>query len=395
MRVTSVRTVLYEYPLLRPIGDVQAHGMRRMADLAVFVETDESLVGVAIGGAASAAAVDALGAELVGRDPRAVRAMYERMQRIAFKSGPHGPLASAIAALDCALWDLRAKYNGVPLWRELGGSSGRVAVYASGLDMALSDDELRSYYRQMSERYGIRAGKLKVGRDLDRDLQRLAVVRDALGQGPDGSRPSLMIDANEFWSPKQAIRYISAIEREFDLVWAEEPVRRDDHQGLARVSHAVNTAVATGENLTAPQQFAPLVRHGAADILQMAVGNVGITGALRIAETADTFGLPFALVNGPGRYAAHVASVMPNHLLMEVLEVGRDAVFTTGHTLEDGEIVLGETPGIGLVFDEERLRAHAIERPSAGTLGSGYRRSPDSGLAEPGAASRTHWAEDR
>ncbi len=348
MRVTGVRTVMYEYPLRHPIGDVQSHGFRRMADLAVFLETDEPLVGVAIAGGSAASTIHLLAADLVGRDPMAVRALYERMQRIAFKSGPHGPLASAIAALDCALWDLRAKANGVPLWRELGASSGRVAVYASGLDMALSDDELGTYHRRMSAQYGIRAGKLKVGRDLDRDLARLAVMRDALASGPSGSRPSLMIDANEFWSPKQAIRHISTIEREFDLVWAEEPVRRDDHRGLARVTRAVRTAVATGENLTAPHQFAPLVLHGSADILQMAVGNVGITGALQIAETADTFGMPFALVNCPGRYAAHVATVMPNHLMMEVLDVGRDAVFTTGHTLEDGEIVLGETPGIGL-----------------------------------------------
>ena len=108
---------------------------------------------------------------------------------------------------------------------------------------------------------------------------------------------------------------------------------------------------------------------GAADILQMAVGNVGITGALRIAETADTFGMPFALVNCPGRYAAHVATVMPNHLMMEVLDVGRDAVFTTGHAIEGGEIMLGETPGIGLIFDEELLAGHAVDRPSAATPG--------------------------
>ena len=163
--------------------------------------------------------------------------------------------------------------------------------------------------------------------------------------------------------------------------------------GASPASHAVRTAVATGENLTAPQQFAPLVLEGSADILQMAVGNVGITGALRIAEMADTFGMPFALVNCQGRYAAHVAAVMPNHLMMEVLDVGRDAVFTTDHTLEGGEIVLGEAPGIGLVFDEERLRTHAVERPSPGTPGSGYRRSPDSGLAESGAPDSARWAE--
>ncbi len=207
-----------------------------------------------------------------------------------------------------------------------------------------------------------------MGRDLDRDLERLAVMRDALGPGPGGSGPSLMIDANEFWSPKQAIRHISAFEREFDLVWAEEPVRRGDHRGLARVSHAVRTSVATGENLTAPQQFAPLVLDGSADILQMAVGNVGITGALRIAETADTFGMPFALVNCPGRYAAHVAAAMPNHLMMEVLDVGRDAVFTTGHTIEDGEI-----PARGDTRYRTRLRR--------GAAAGARRRGPVTGLA--------------
>ena len=102
---------------------------------------------------------------------------------------------------------------------------------------------------------------------------------------------------------------------------------------------------------------------------------------------------PVAMVNCPGRYAAHIATVLPNHLMMEVLDVGRDAVFTTGHTLEGGEIVLGEAPGIGLIFDEERLAQHAVDRPSSGTLGVGYRRSPDSGLAEAGAPSRARWAD--
>jgi L-alanine-DL-glutamate epimerase-like enolase superfamily enzyme len=122
-----------------------------MADLAVFLETDAALIGVAVADTASSATAHALVAELVGRDPRVVRALYERMQRIAFKAGPHGPMALAIAALDSALRDLRAKAKGVPLWRELGASSGRVAAYASALHMDLSDDELRTYYHLMSE----------------------------------------------------------------------------------------------------------------------------------------------------------------------------------------------------------------------------------------------------
>jgi L-alanine-DL-glutamate epimerase-like enolase superfamily enzyme len=193
-----------------------------------------------------------------------------------------------------------------------------------------------------------------------------------------------MVDANEFWTPKQAIRRISEIERQFDLVWVEEPVRRDDHRGLARVSSGIRAAVATGENLTSVSQFVPLLLNEAADVVQMSVQATGITTALRIAEMSDALGLPVALVNCPGRYAAHVAAVLPNHLMMEVVDVGRDAVFRSDHRLEDGWIVLGDAPGLGITFDEERLAALAVDQPSPETLGSSYHRATDSGISEPG-----------
>jgi L-alanine-DL-glutamate epimerase-like enolase superfamily enzyme len=250
--------------------------------------------------------------------------------------------------------------------------------------MPLSDDELRTYYSEMAQRYGITAGKLKVGRDLERDLERLALMRAALIEGSGTQRPSLMIDANEFWTPKQAIRRVSELEREFDLVWAEEPVRRDDHRGLARVSRVIRTAVATGENLTSTSQFVPLLLNESADVIQLSVQATGITTALRVAEMSDAMGLPVALVNCPGRYAAHVAAVLPNHLMMEVVDAGRDAVFRSDHRLEDGWIVLGDAPGLGITFDEERLAELAVDRPSPGTLGAAYRRAVDSGISESG-----------
>jgi L-alanine-DL-glutamate epimerase-like enolase superfamily enzyme len=385
VQITGVRTALYEYGVLRPIGDVQLpDGARRIAELAVFLTTDEEPVGVAIGAPASRQIVHQLAEQLVGRDPREVRGLHDLMIRLTFKGGPYGVVGSAVAALDTALWDLRAKHHGVPLWRELGGSTDRVAAYASGLDMPLSDAELRTYYRDVAKRHGITSGKLKVGRDPDRDLERLAVMRDALTEGSGSTRPSLMIDANEFWTTKQAIRRISEIEREFDLVWAEEPVRREDHRGLARVSRSVRTAVATGENLNSVSQFVPLLLKEAADVIQFAVQATGITTALRVAEMADALGLPVALVNCPGRYAAHVAAVLPNHLAMEVIDAGRDAVFRSEHRLEDGWIVLGDAPGLGITFDERLLAEHAVDRPSGDTLGATYRRAIDSGISEPG-----------
>lgn len=385
MRITGVRTALYEYPVRRPIGDVQLpDGARRIAEVAVCVTSDEELVGVAIAGAGAGAVIRALGEHLVGRDPREVRGLHDLLLRLTFKGGHEGIAGSAVAALDTAIWDLRAKAAGVPLWRELGGSSGRAAAYASGLDMPLPDDELRAYYLDMATRYGITAGKLKVGRDPDRDAERLAIMEAALRDGSGAARPSLMIDANEFWTPKQAIRRIAELERGFDLVWAEEPVRRDDHRGLARVSRGVRAAVATGENLTSMSQFVALVQHEAADVVQISVQAAGITTALRVGEMSDALGLPVALVNCPGRYAAHVAAVLPNHLMMEVVDAGREAVFSSDHWLEEGWIVLGDAPGLGITFDETRLARHAVDRESGETLGATYHRAADSGISEPG-----------
>ena len=147
-----------------------------------------------------------------------------------------------------------------------------------------------------------------------------------------------------------------------------------------RASHVGSGAsVATGENLTAVGQFVPLLIHESADVIQVAVQNAGITTSLRVAEMADAFGLATALVNCPGRFAANVAAVLPNHLMMEVVGAGSDTVFTSDHRLEDGAIVLGDRPGIGITFDEERLAAHTVDRPSATTLGGLYRRSVDFG----------------
>src|SRR4029079_6713120 len=134
--------------------------------------------------------------------------------------------------------------------------------------------------------------KLKVGREPERDLERLAIMRDALKEGSGVSRPSLMGDANEVWSPKQAIRRVAEMEREFDLVWVEEPVRRDDHRGLARVSRGIRAAVATGENLTSIGQFLPLIQSEGVDVVQIHVQSTGITAGLQIAEMSDARGLP-------------------------------------------------------------------------------------------------------
>lgn len=366
MKVTGVRTVVYEFTMTRPLGDANLpKGRRRASGMAVFLETDEGLTGISLGNPWARSGVHQLTQEvLLGQDPRGVRGLWKKMVDYLFKGGNEGLMNDALSALDVALWDLKAKANGEPLWRTLGASRPRVKAYASGIDMALNDEELRTYYESMAA-LGIHAGKLKVGVDLEADLRRLAIMKNALARS--GKRPILTVDANEYWSPKQAIRHIREMERNYDLFWVEEPARRWDYRGLRKVSQAINAAVATGENLADIKDFMPLIANEAVDIVQVGVGTSGITGAMQVADLAYGFDLPVAMMNCPGNFMAHLAAALPNHLMMEVVGAGREVFFSADYRLEDGWIVLGNSPGLGITVDEERLRQLAVESPSPET----------------------------
>ena len=138
MKVTSIRTQAYRFELKRPCGDANnPRGWRRGLGLAVFVDTDEGITGNAVTACNLRQDIVAFGSCLIGQDPRGVRGLWKRMVDQAFKGGAEGYAAQAIAALDIALWDIKAKANNEPLWRTLGASIPRVKVYASGIDLPL------------------------------------------------------------------------------------------------------------------------------------------------------------------------------------------------------------------------------------------------------------------
>ena len=109
----------------------------------------------------------------------------------------------------------------------------------------------------------------------------------------------LCIDSNEYWSPKQAIRFISKLEEKFDITWAEEPARRWDYNGLKKVSDNIKAAVATGENINDLAEFMPLIDNGAVDIVEVGMGTTGLTGAMKVANMAYAYELPVAMMNCP------------------------------------------------------------------------------------------------
>lgn len=350
MKITGYRVLTTQHDWGRSIGDANGHVPDAVTPVQIVVlETDAGVEGVGIG---SHSGLERIFPALEGQDPRAVSSLFDRMLAQVFKSGHTGDTYGGIATFDSALWDLKAKEAGEPLWRLLGGMDRFLPGYASGLDIALSDEDLAEFYGQFAHR-GYRAGKLKGGLDLDTDLRRLRIIEEALRV--NSPRPGLMLDANESWQVKQAVRYVGALEAEIDLLWVEEPLRRWDVLGHARLSAAVHTAVATGENLTGVEQFRPFFDTGAPDIVQ--AGAVwGITHLLRLSHAAAAHDLPISVVgyNANPAVAAVMTSV-PNHLTTEVQSFDFAAGIRVDHEFTDGGIVLSDAPGGGIVIDEAAL----------------------------------------
>lgn len=392
MKITGVRTKLFEMALDRPLGDSNGpDGRDWMPSLAVWIDTDDGLTGTAIGGAGSQGHIQSLvNSLLVGHDPRGVRGLWKKMVDFAFKGGNKGLINDAIGTIDTALWDLKAKANGEPLWKTLGASTRRVKAYASGIDLCLSDQAIGDFYGEMAA-LGMSAGKLKVGLDREADLRRLGIMRDALAKS--GKRPELLIDSNEYWSPKQAIRNIQFLESHHEIVWAEEPARRWDYRGLRKVSQGIKAAVATGENLDDIGEFMFLVANEAVDVLNIGVGNSGITGALQIADLAYAFELPVTMMNCPGNFMAHLAAALPNHWMMEVVGAGREKVLEVDNHIEDGWIVLGDKPGLGIEFKEDVLESWAAEQPTGSPKTMLWGRRRGAGLFEVGR-DEPEWPEE-
>jgi L-alanine-DL-glutamate epimerase-like enolase superfamily enzyme len=326
----------------------------------VMVDTDEGITGVGFGPHLD---LDTVFAAIDGEDPRGVTALYDRMLRHTFKAGHAGPIFGTIGALDTALWDIKAQAVGEPLWRLLGGRDRAVPGYASGLDIALTDAELVAEYEAYA-RYGFRAAKLKGGLDIDRDVHRLTLVRDVLTDAAGGSRPSLMLDVNESWTRKQAVRHVREIERTLDLTWIEEPVRRWDADGLAVVGRAIRASVATGENLTGLEQYRPLISAGAVDVVQIAAV-WGVTHFLRVAALANAHDLPVSPIGNTPVALLHAATAAPNHIASELQNPQPPVGVSVELSIEDGAFVLGDSPGLGVKVDENAIAAAA---PRADTL---------------------------
>jgi L-alanine-DL-glutamate epimerase-like enolase superfamily enzyme len=348
MKVTGVKVTPYSCPPGRTPAGRNAH-----SGCLVELLADSGLTGIAIGGGEVHAQAGRLVSEmLVGADPRATSGLWQRMTDA---QAAHPGLASTtIAALDVALWDLKAKGNAEALWKTLGGARPRANAHAGGIGRTASDEELAGWYGALARDHGLRGGKLAVGLDEQRDLERLELMRTALRRA--AAVPTLIVDAEQGWMPEEAIRRLRAMERNFDVAWAEGATRSGDCPGLKQISDAIRGAVCVGRGLTTRGEFLPHFQHRSADVIELDIGVLGITGALELADAAYGFELPVTLVEAPGNIHAHLAGVMPYFMSMEVVDPAeRWPLFASDVRIEGGWATAGDAPGNGLSVDRAAL----------------------------------------
>jgi L-alanine-DL-glutamate epimerase-like enolase superfamily enzyme len=289
---------------------------------------------------------------LVGADADLIEQLWQRLWWGTHYGGRGGPTVLALSAVDIALWDLKARRLGTPLWRLLGGHDPKVPCYAGGIDLELSLDELL-VQTDGNLGKGFRAIKMKVGRPkLTEDVVKIEGMRRHLGDGFP-----LMVDANMRWTVDQAIRAARAF-APYDLTWLEEPIQPDDVAGHARVVAEGGLPIATGENLRTLWDFKQLIATGGVTYPEPDVTNCGgITSFMKIAHLAEAFGLPVTS-HGAHDVTVQCLAAVPNRSYLEAHGFGLERYIAEPLRIEDGFAIAPERPGHGVDFDWRGLEAH-------------------------------------
>ena len=360
MRITDVRVSHYRIPLERPSTDSTHGEMTHFEVVMVHLEAHTGAEGtgytytIGQGGRAIRSLIeDDIAPLLLGENGLEIEKLWDRMWWRLHYVGLGGLVSFAISAVDVALWDLKCRAYEVPLWRELGGYSSRVAAYSGGIDLQLSTEQLLDQARKNLDA-GFRAIKMKVGRqDLREDIERVKAMRDFLGDGIP-----LMVDANMRWDVQTAIRASRAL-REFQVYWLEEPIIPDDTKGHRRIAVEGGLPLATGENLHTIYEFRQILEHGSIAFPEPDCSNLGgITGWLRVARLAYAHNLPVT-THGVHELHLHLLASIPNASFLEVHGFGLERFETTAPELQDGYMLASEKPGHGVEFDWEALRPYA------------------------------------
>ncbi len=358
MKIESIQVHQFNIPLPELLTDSTHGEISEFSMIAVKIGSDTGQQGVGYTytvGTLGASAIhsmikDDLVQFLLGKDPERIEEIWHEMWWRLHYVGRGGIASFAISAVDIALWDLNANAAGQPLWRFLGGDANEVKVYAGGIDLMFSTDQLSNQTIRNLD-HGFRAIKMKVGRqNVQEDRDRVAAVREILGP-----ELTLMVDANMGWSVEQAIEAAGLL-KEFDIYWLEEPTIPDDIEGHARIARE-GIPIASGENLHTFYEFQKILAQGGLSFAQPDVSNIGgITNWLRVADLAMDQNLPVSS-HGVHDLHVHLLAARDNASFLEVHGFGLEKYIRTPFQIKEGVTLAPERPGHGIEFDWEVLKS--------------------------------------
>ncbi|MCP2048908.1 UNVERIFIED_ORG: L-alanine-DL-glutamate epimerase-like enolase superfamily enzyme [Paenarthrobacter nicotinovorans] len=353
--IRHVKLSTARLPLSVPISDAKVFtGRQKPMTEVVFlfaeITTEQGHSGVGFsyskraGGPAQYAHAKEVAEGIIGEDPNDIGKIYTKLLWAGASVGRSGVATQALAAIDIALYDLKAKRAGLPLAKLLGSYRDSVQTYnTSGGFLNATLDEVKERATQSIDD-GIGGIKIKVGLpDSKEDLRRVAGVREHIGWDVP-----LMVDANQQWDRATALRMGRQLE-EFNLIWIEEPLDAYDFEGHAHLAQVLDTPIATGEMLASVAEHKGLINANSCDIIQPDAPRIGgITQFLRLAALADERGLGLA-PHFAMEIHLHLAAAYPREPWVEHFD-WLDPLFEERLETKNGRMIVPDRPGLGVTL---------------------------------------------
>ncbi len=368
MKIVAVDPFILHLPIAQGSISDSTHAVSHWGVVGARIATEDGLEGYGFTGTHAHLPSDQLVTRciagcyrplLIGEDAREGQRLWTRLARNPPLQwvGRVGITHLALAAVDIALWDLRAKKAGLPLWMLLGGATKpRLDAYNTDIGwLSIPDDELVNGSLRAIEMDGFRRIKIKVGHDNPViDLRRLELVRRAIGPGI-----TMAIDGNGKWDLPTCMRFCRQAEG-LDIFWFEEPVWYDDVASHAALARATSIPVALGEQIYTLEHFASFVKEGAVHYVQPDVTRVGgITEYIQVADLAHAFRLPVAAHAGDMcQVHVHLAHWHPASTLLEYIPWIKDH-FEEPIRVVDGDYLRPERPGASATPTREAFERYS------------------------------------